>query len=251
MNPLSKAISSIWLRPVAYVLLGGICAIGVSLVSALVPNVCFSRQPTSVAEATEFWDTHLHGETPTDSYQQVDELRRPGLSIMIGRHTIVAPFVSGGISIRGEGLVESVTIRTGWPLLCMEGAMYQVFTPSPGGQPTVTDALAIPKAKGITFTSPMVQQSVPAALPNSTDASIMGNYYLLPIGIHWVAALTDSVVYALIAYILLATARELRRIHRRRCGRCPICSYQLLDLTVPGCPECGWSRERGAGKVAE
>lgn len=44
--------------------------------------------------------------------------------------------------------------------------------------------------------------------------------------------------------VVVGVAPAVRAVSRHRAGRCPRCGYDLLGASAPGCPECGWNRDR-------
>ena len=63
----------------------------------------------------------------------------------------------------------------------------------------------------------------------------------VPIGI-----VTNSVVFAALAYALLSVYPVARGVRRRLTGRCHACGYQLAGITADRCPECGRAHRRPA-----
>lgn len=65
----------------------------------------------------------------------------------------------------------------------------------------------------------------------------------IPLGILPTRFLLNLGVYWLLISSVQLLGLGLRGCHRIRWGRCPICSYEMMDrLLLDGCPECGWSR---------
>ncbi len=61
-----------------------------------------------------------------------------------------------------------------------------------------------------------------------------------------IAALTVS-AFPLFKISFDAGQRGLDRVGGRAAGGiCPVCGYPLRGLSEPGCPECGWKREKAA-----
>ncbi len=64
---------------------------------------------------------------------------------------------------------------------------------------------------------------------------------VLPCKPIWTGLAVDSGAFgALIAFLML-TAWTVRYKFRLGRSRCPLCNY-MLQLLIPGCPECGWNR---------
>ena len=73
----------------------------------------------------------------------------------------------------------------------------------------------------------------------------------LPIGINTPYFVANIGIHALIWSLLLCATKYLTILRRRVRGRCPCCGYELLRQFDAGCPECGWNRPEGEGKIAE
>ncbi len=62
----------------------------------------------------------------------------------------------------------------------------------------------------------------------------------LPIGIHPLPFIANTLLYAAIPFALWLAVGPLRRRRRRRAGRCTRCAYDRAGLPVDSvCPECG------------
>ena len=59
----------------------------------------------------------------------------------------------------------------------------------------------------------------------------------------WPGFAVNTIFYGLILWLLLPGRFVLRRIIRRKRGRCIACGYDLRGDLDHGCPECGWNRE--------
>ena len=68
----------------------------------------------------------------------------------------------------------------------------------------------------------------------------------LPVHLIWPGFAVNTVFYALILWLLIPGPFVLRRIIRRKRGRCPKCGYDLRGDLSGGCPECAWGRESTA-----
>ncbi len=56
----------------------------------------------------------------------------------------------------------------------------------------------------------------------------------------------NTVVYAVILWMLWSSPFKVRRMIRNKRGRCIKCGYDLRGTSEGGCPECGWGREAEA-----
>ena len=59
----------------------------------------------------------------------------------------------------------------------------------------------------------------------------------------WPGFAINTVVYAIILWLLICGPFIVRRDYRVWRGRCPECGYDLRGDLAAGCPECGWNRE--------
>lgn len=69
------------------------------------------------------------------------------------------------------------------------------------------------------------------------------DFIALPYNPLWPGLILNTLVYAAIWMVLLIAPSALRRSHRRRCGRCIRCGYDLKGNLDSGCSECGWHRK--------
>lgn len=84
----------------------------------------------------------------------------------------------------------------------------------------------------------------PAA--NIERSAQMAQYTYLPYAPLWRGMLLNTLIYALIFFILGSIKHAYRhaRYFRRLCkGKCPICAYDLRFDNTLGCPECGWRKK--------
>ncbi|MDY7109254.1 MAG: hypothetical protein SYC29_11525, partial [Planctomycetota bacterium] len=67
---------------------------------------------------------------------------------------------------------------------------------------------------------------------------------VLPLRPMWPGFLINTLFYAAVLWLLIPGPFMLRRLIRRRRGRCVKCGYDLRGaLPGAGCPECGWERD--------
>ncbi len=84
---------------------------------------------------------------------------------------------------------------------------------------------------------------MPAWTASSTtftvDTDMLGDKYL-PVRPLVAGFVIDTLFYATIAFVVLFAPGGLRRVHRRRRGRCISCGYDRQGLALGAiCPECG------------
>ena len=68
----------------------------------------------------------------------------------------------------------------------------------------------------------------------------------LPLRPIWPGFATNTVFYAAVLSLLWSSPFVVRRLIRRKRGRCIKCGYDLRGDFSAGCPECGWRREARA-----
>ncbi len=68
----------------------------------------------------------------------------------------------------------------------------------------------------------------------------------LPLRPIWPGFAINTVFYAVILWVLTFGPFAMRRVIRRKYGRCIRCGYDLRGKISIGCPECGWRREAEA-----
>jgi hypothetical protein len=64
----------------------------------------------------------------------------------------------------------------------------------------------------------------------------------IPLYPRWPGFAVNTLFYATILWLVIPGPFVLRRLVRRRRGRCPQCGYDLRHALSAGCPECGWNR---------
>jgi hypothetical protein len=103
-------------------------------------------------------------------------------------------------------------VRRGWPLLCLEGAIW-----TPGTLPPQADALLVGPAPG-------------------------GRTTYLPLRPLWWGLLANALLFGAILLALCRLPGAAERLVRRWRRRCPQCGQPLDPAAPPGgvCPECGF-----------
>ncbi len=58
----------------------------------------------------------------------------------------------------------------------------------------------------------------------------------------WPGCIANTLIYGLLAWLVVSAARRWRMARRRKSRLCPTCGYDYANLDV--CPECGWSSQQ-------
>ena len=120
---------------------------------------------------------------------------------------------NGSLYITGDEHIIA-TLRIGWPCRCLSARAEELNDVWSKRGPMV----------------PLVARN---------DLALRPELPLCPV---WPGFLVNTVFYALILFPLVQIPFVLRRLIRRRRGRCPRCAYDLRGEFDVGCPECGWNR---------
>ncbi len=67
--------------------------------------------------------------------------------------------------------------------------------------------------------------------------------HVLPLAPIWPGFAVNMIFYAVLLWMLWLSPFVVRRMIRRKRGRCIKCGYDLRGDLSAGCPECGWRRE--------
>lgn len=76
-------------------------------------------------------------------------------------------------------------------------------------------------------------------LPPFTTPIAPRAWRALPYQPLWLGAVGNTIFFAGLIWLGVATPRMLRRMHRHRLGRCITCGYDLRGMDHAVCPECG------------
>lgn len=70
--------------------------------------------------------------------------------------------------------------------------------------------------------------------------------WLIPLRPVWPGFIVNTVIYAVLLWLLTLAPFTARRMIRHKQGRCIKCGYDLRGTEHDVCPECGWERESEA-----
>lgn len=87
---------------------------------------------------------------------------------------------------------------------------------------------------------PDLYGAVPLPLKSRTAADTA--FRALPLLPIWPGLAFNTLFYALLWWLALASVRLVKHNHRYRHGLCPVCRYDLRADYSQGCSECGWGR---------
>lgn len=116
---------------------------------------------------------------------------------------------------RAGGMGFADYVQAGWPARCLDGGWWLNHE----GMRDYHDAVRIDLSEYSWVT------------PYST---------FIPIGVKWLGLCIDTLFYAAVLWTLFFAPAFLRRVVRRRKGRCLRCGYDLRASDGAPCPECGW-----------
>jgi hypothetical protein len=97
-------------------------------------------------------------------------------------------------------------------------------------------------AQGRVIEDPESRLVLQAAIDLSTPDTPPFAPRLLPLLPIWPGLAFNTLFYALLWYLALASARMVSHNRRYRRGLCPFCRYDLRADYSQGCSECGWKR---------
>ncbi len=139
-----------------------------------------------------------------------------------------------GQPIAGKSLTgDTKVFGCGWPQLCLWTEYGDMTDGNTGLVEWVVHAGWIPRGQ---FQAPVTS---PWTL-GSTNSNMPG---ILPYHVYWPGLLANTAFFGAIWLIPLALVPAVRRVHRRRRGRCVVCAYDLSATPIEApCPECGGVR---------
>ena len=80
-------------------------------------------------------------------------------------------------------------------------------------------------------------------MQNETLTNVFWGVFLV-----WFGLLADTILYATASGLVIRAPGAIRRLHRRRAGRCVRCAYDLRGLPAGAqCPECGHQQRYRGG----
>jgi hypothetical protein len=209
-------------RAVIFVLLGAVINVAVAEGIALWSNNPYERAtPISgvTSNGIEFW------EIPPE-IRRIGVFDRKAHSSSHydenGRHINIAK-TEGWSEFRNfveEG--DCLERATGWPWLCMHGAVLQL-TKDSAGTFRARGSVVI-RAYKWSFAMEDVSRIIP----------------LRPI---WSGIVLNTIVYAFMRFGIVWFAGASRKASRISRGACGACGYKLRYEFEKNCPECGWNRE--------
>ncbi len=120
--------------------------------------------------------------------------------------------------------------RRGWPMRSMWSALEIDAAPprAPGIGPTVLPSVTC-VIRGIEL----------SPYPQFGSEAMLHQFRVLPLGIIWLGYAGNTVLFAAMAWALLASVHYSRRAIRAGAGRCPGCAYEIRSTACDRCPECG------------
>lgn len=149
-------------------------------------------------------------------------------------------FLKGVASLLPGGGSESVYIlRSGWP---MRSLAVREYRRQHDGATLGWDRLGGLDLTGgsMMFSVNGIFQSEPSQEITFIDVGIElrpRKQWSVPVRLEWMGFLINTLLYAVILWIVIVGPRALRRHVRRRRGRCPKCAYPAGASAV--CTECG------------
>ncbi|MCH7849165.1 MAG: hypothetical protein IIB53_12465 [Planctomycetes bacterium] len=170
-------------------------------------------------------------------YQQVQCVQRAfGRTRETWGERYALPVVIDSGSPFGQRPAVSSWERTGWPmraLYCSTSAHELAYT-TDGGE--VLAAGSEGKIdQGIELS--------PERFAVSSSPLRVSTWRALPLRPLWPGFAVNTIIYAVILWLLTFCPFTLRRCIRRKHGQCTKCGHDLRGADHPACPECGHGRE--------
>lgn len=158
-------------------------------------------------------------------------------------------------------------IESGWPMKVMHSQQWRNDpNRNPSNQPTQAQLFfgnPTPKSSLYSVKNGFVYPVEPPgpivfSQPTSTDEALIEVFdklyvrenmppRVIPYGVNLSGLIVNTAFYASLWFLILVfpfySCRYVLQKRRYRCGKCPICKYDLRNEMNSGCPECGWNRE--------
>lgn len=186
----------------------------------------------SYAWGTELWNIALYDrQTLPLHFKSEGTLHIPRWVLRLA-----APWKIDGTPTAGPCTKGSEILARGWPVVTMWSGAY----------PTSNAAIC----NGAFFPARFVPRLAPRDLCILPSAA--AHDMPLPLRPIWTPFLASSAIWALgwagLLWCVVTTPRTVRRLYRRRLGRCTACGYdrKTLPASLP-CPECGHADQITAG----
>jgi hypothetical protein len=175
-----------------------------------------------------------------------DLVRYRSLGWSLDRHVAIVPVgdegEEGGIPL--QYMIEAV--RVGWPF---RGLRWERWVDGEPTQRVSGAAGASPPSRTDKAGPGAWRSGIPLDWP--TFGFVPGAGKRLPICPVWVGFITNTLLYAIVLWLLVRIPRVVRVLIRIFRGRCPQCGYDLRGRLEGGCPECGWNRPPESGSATE
>ncbi|MCH8824253.1 MAG: hypothetical protein IH984_12210 [Planctomycetes bacterium] len=126
-------------------------------------------------------------------------------------------------TVRNEIVVEA----SGWPALALRGRFIVVWR----------------KKTGSSKYEPIIERERTGILilpSKNVDHEMLATWRLIPLSPMWPGFAINTIIYAVILWILWSSPFAARRMIRRKRGHCIKCGYDLRNVEHEKCPECGY-----------
>ncbi len=189
---------------------------------------CWSTAGKSIAldiplvEVASFWGRY----SPTEwEFDSESASAWTGFGIVIRKVAQDAVEPRGAHADRSSGYIADwlvTEMEVGWPMRCARVGWWERV-----------DRMNLTHEMGVSDGWSLVDQTAPRGL--------LGRG-IIPYSPLAAGFLANTAFNALILWLLILGPLALRRLVRRRRGRCIKCGYDLRGDFESGCPECGWNR---------